>query len=132
MRPVCICGKWIDLDRFIEHIRVLGQKYKDNGNPVGQRLIEKAPEIAEWYVKHQSMMRGNGNTLRQILEKQESLNPYDSGREHRDFLKRQSRAAACPNGFFPEKRMCGNAKNCDPQVCRGNRERVALSTKGDT
>jgi len=26
---------------------------------------------------------------------------------------------------------CGNNHNCDPKVCRQNRIRVALSTKGD-
>lgn len=38
----------------------------------------------------------------------------------------------CPNGYFPDKNWCGNAHNCDPKVCKENRVRVALSTKGDS
>ena len=38
----------------------------------------------------------------------------------------------CPNGYYQDMQNCGNAHNCDPMVCKANRLRVALSTKGDS
>lgn len=66
MKPRMVRGTWIDLDVFEKHIRELGEKYKAEGNPVGQRMIDKAPEIAGWYVQHQCPMRSSA--LAKILE----------------------------------------------------------------
>lgn len=47
--------------------------------------------------------------------------------------ERQIEAAAkCPNGYFPLKEMCGNAHNCDPEVCWTNRIQVAESTQEES
>jgi len=37
----------------------------------------------------------------------------------------------CPNNYYQDKRNCGNAHNCNPKICKENRIKVALSTKGD-
>lgn len=66
--------------------------------------------------------------LLSIMDAEFPFDPYDKNREARDFKKRME----CPNGYFPSKSMCGDAHNCDPALCRRNRKRVALATKGDS
>ena len=50
-----------------------------------------------------------------------------------DFKLRVSRKTKekCPNNYYQDKRNCGNAHNCNPKICKENRIKVALSTKGD-
>ncbi len=61
-----ICGILVDMDDFAAHIRKLGERYKAKDRAIGQRIIDKAEIIAEWYATHQTNMRGDA--LEKILE----------------------------------------------------------------
>lgn len=66
MRTQIICGRLVDIDEFEARVKALGKRYKRRDADLGQGIIDHASEIVQWYVKHQTNMRGNA--LEQILE----------------------------------------------------------------